>query len=57
MFATEGWRRRYAVKNETDILGMTDFNLNPATMPQAYVDDDKLLLSGKKRFVERLELW
>lgn len=57
MFASEGLRRRYAMKNENDILGMTDFDLNPDMMAQAYVDDDKLLLSGKKRFVERLELW
>lgn len=57
MFASEGLRLRYAMKDETDILGMTDFDLNPDMMAQAYVDDDKLLLSGKTRLVERIELW
>lgn len=57
MFASEGLRQRYAMKDETEILGMTDFDLNPDMMAQAYVDDDKPLLSGKTRLVERIELW
>jgi len=57
MFASEALRRRYEMKDETEILGMTDFDLNPAMMARAYVDDDKLLLSGKRKIVERIELW
>lgn len=57
MFASEGLRRRYEMKDETEILGMTDYDLNPAMMARAYVDDDMLLLSGKLNIVERIELW
>lgn len=57
MFASEGLRGRYDMKDETEILGMTDFDLNPAMMARAYVDDDMLLLSGKCSIVERIELW
>ena len=57
MFASEGLRRRYAMQHEDEILGMTDFDLNPASMAQAYVDDDRQILQGGVSRVERLELW
>jgi AraC-like DNA-binding protein len=57
MFASEGLRRRYAMHDETEILGMTDFDLNPGSMAQAYVDDDHRLLAGEADRIERLELW
>ncbi|WP_395716016.1 helix-turn-helix domain-containing protein [Prosthecobacter sp.] len=57
MFASEGLRQRYSMRDETEILGMTDFDLNPGSMAQAYVDDDKRILDGKARIVERIELW
>lgn len=57
MFASEGLRRRYAMQHEDEILGMTDFDLNPASMAQAYVDDDRQILQGGVPRVERLELW
>ena len=57
MFASEGLRQRYSMADESEILGMTDFDLNPGRMAQAYVDDDKQLLSGQVPIIERLELW
>jgi AraC-like DNA-binding protein len=36
---------------------MTDFDLNPDLMAQAYVDDDGRLLSGEAEVIERIELW
>jgi AraC-like DNA-binding protein len=57
MFASEGLRQRYAMRDETEILGMTDFDLNPGSMAQAYVDDDKRIVAGKARLIERIELW
>lgn len=57
MFASEGLRARYSMQDESDILGMTDFDLNPGTMAQAYVDDDDQLLQGKTQRIERVELW
>ena len=57
MFASAGLRQRYSMQDETEILGMTDFDLNPGSMAQAYVDDDKRILAGKSGIVERIELW
>lgn len=57
MFASEGLRLRYSMQDESEILGMTDFDLNPGSMAQAYVDDDDQLLQGKAASIERVELW
>lgn len=57
MFASRGLRERYAMRDEGEILGMTDFDLNPDPMARAYVDDDRLLLAGEAGVVERIELW
>ena len=57
MYASEGLRQRYEMTDETEILGMTDYDLNPDSMAKAYVDDDNLILEGKKTLVERIELW
>jgi len=57
MFASRGLRERYAMRDEAEILGMTDFDLNPDLMAKAYVDDDRQILSGKAELIERLELW
>lgn len=57
MFASRGLRERYAMRDESEILGMTDFDLNPDSMAQAYIDDDERLLAGKAEVVERVELW
>ncbi|MBB5036721.1 AraC family transcriptional regulator [Prosthecobacter dejongeii] len=57
MFASEGLRLRYSMHEEGEILGMTDFDLNPGSMAQAYVDDDDQLLTGKATSIERIELW
>ncbi len=57
MFASQGLRARYSMRDETEIIGMTDFDLNPDLMARAYVDDDERLLAGKTKVIERLELW
>ena len=57
MFASQGLQERYSMRDETEILGMTDFDLNPDLMARAYVDDDERLLDGKTEVIERLELW
>ena len=57
MFASRGLRERYSMHDESEILGMTDFDLNPGLMAQAYVDDDERLFSGDTEVIERLELW
>lgn len=57
MFASEGLLRRYGMADDSEFIGRTDFDINPDAMAQAYVDDDKRILAGKARLVERIELW
>lgn len=57
MFASRGLLDRYQMRNDSEILGRTDFDLNPDIMARAYVDDDKLIFSGEQKRIERMELW
>lgn len=57
MFASRGLLARYQMSDETDILGRTDFDLNPDVMAESYVTDDQAILAGRSQIVERLELW
>ena len=57
MFASQGLMDRYQMRDDSEIIGRTDFDLNPGSMAQAYVDDDKRLISGRARVIERIELW
>ena len=57
MFASQGLMQRYRMPDDSEIIGRTDFDLNPDAMAQAYVDDDKRLLAGKADVIERIELW
>ncbi|MBU6301902.1 MAG: AraC family transcriptional regulator [Verrucomicrobia bacterium] len=57
MFASQSLLERYSMSDEAEILGCTDFDLNPGSMAQGYVSDDQLVLSGQSPVVERIELW
>uniref|UniRef100_UPI003783A20E AraC family transcriptional regulator n=1 Tax=Prosthecobacter sp. TaxID=1965333 RepID=UPI003783A20E len=57
MFAGKGLLQRYQMRDDSEFIGRTDFDINPDTMAQAYVDDDKRLLAGKAEVIERIELW
>jgi AraC-like DNA-binding protein len=57
MLASRGLVTRYEMRDAEEILGRTDFDLNPRIMAQEYVNDDKHLVEGKVPVVERLELW
>ena len=57
MFVSQGILDLYKMDDESDMLGLTDFDLNPQMMAEWYVRDDALLLSGKEARIERLELW
>ncbi len=47
----------YGLSDDQDLIGLTDFDLNPDSMAQAYTGDDERLLSGEVQVIERLELW
>jgi AraC-like DNA-binding protein len=57
MFASDGLLQRYQMPDDSEFIGLTDFDLNPGSMAKAYVDDDRQLLQGRTRLVERIELW
>lgn len=57
MFASRGILELYKMEAESEMLGLTDFDLNPRVMAELYVRDDALLLSGREAHIERLELW
>ena len=57
MFASRGLLDVYRMSDDLEILGRTDFDLNPDIMAQSYVDDDRLILSGERKRIERMELW
>ena len=57
MLLSRSFLQHYQLRHECEILGMTDFDLAPHHMASGYVRDDKRLLSGKARCIERVELW
>jgi AraC-like DNA-binding protein len=57
MFASSGILQRYQMRDEKEMLGLTDFDINPDSMAENYVRDDQRLLSGEVKHIERLELW
>ena len=57
MFVSKGILQRYQMHDEAEMLGRTDFEINPSGMAENYVRDDEQLLSGKADRIERLELW
>ena len=57
MFASKGLLSRYQMRDDSEFIGRTDFDLNPETMARAYVDDDRRIIAGKVSMIERIELW
>ena len=47
----------YGLSDDRDLVGLTDYDLNPDVMARAYTGDDKRLLTGEVEIIERLELW
>ncbi len=57
MFASRGLLRRYQMRDGTEFIGRTDYDINPRSMAECYVRDDQRLLDGRETYVERIELW
>ena len=47
----------YHIHDPVDLIGLTDFDLNPAPMAKAYTKDDALIYSTGQPLLHRLELW
>jgi len=57
MLVSRSFLQHHQLRHEEEILGLTDFDLAPDHMASGYVSDDRRLLSGKVRGIERVELW
>ncbi len=57
LFASKWLLERYGMASELEILGYKDHDINPGSMADAYVSDDRMLLSGGAEKLERMELW
>ncbi len=47
----------YGLSDDRDLVGLTDYDLNPDSMARSYTGDDDRLLAGEVEVIERLELW
>ena len=56
MFCSRSILALHHMKSESEMLGLTDYDLNPRTMAEAYLGDDARILAGKASSIERLEL-
>ncbi len=57
LFASKGILERYGFLGEDEIIGKTDFDLNPSAFAQQYVRDDRLVHSTEEPIEGRLEPW
>lgn len=56
MFASRNILDRYHFREESDIVGLTDFDLSPPDMARAHVDDDEQLYASGQPILNRIEL-
>lgn len=57
MLVSRSFLQHHQLRHETELLGLTDFDVAPHNMASGYVRDDARLLAGKARCIERVELW
>src|SRR5262245_44828612 len=56
MLVSRSFLQHHQLRHEHELLGLTDFDVAPHQMASGYVRDDARLLSGKARYIERVEL-
>ncbi|MEO8427437.1 MAG: helix-turn-helix domain-containing protein [Verrucomicrobiota bacterium] len=57
MFTCRASRELYHFNDETTCIGLTDFDVNPSEMAEAYAHDDARLYATGKPVLNRIELW
>ncbi|MCI0745568.1 MAG: AraC family transcriptional regulator [Verrucomicrobia subdivision 3 bacterium] len=57
MFASRSVLDLYGFGEETEIVGLTDFDLAPEQMAKSYVEDDAKILREGCPILNRVELW
>jgi len=56
MFVSQGNRDKFHTTDETAMIGSTDFDLNPPSLAQSYVDDDARIYATGKPLLNHVEL-
>ena len=57
MITSQSVLGRYQMENEEEMLGFTDYDINPQSMAERYVQDDGRILNGEVDRIEHMELW
>jgi AraC-like DNA-binding protein len=57
MFLSRSHRDLRHLTDEAAVIGLTDFDLNPADMARSYVRDDARIYATGKPLLNRVELW
>jgi AraC-like DNA-binding protein len=57
MYSSRGILQLYGFGDEREIVGLTDFDLNPAAMAESYVRDDERIFATGAPVLEKVELW
>jgi hypothetical protein len=57
MFLSRTNRERYALRDDSEVVGLTDFDINPLGMAQSYVRDDETIYATGEPILNRVELW
>ena len=57
MFSSQSVRKLYGLREEADVIGLTDFDLNPPMMARGYVADDARIYRTGEPVLRRVELW
>lgn len=57
MYSSQGILQLYGMRDEAEIVGLTDYDLNPAAMADAYVADDRGVYESGEAILEKVELW
>lgn len=57
MFASRSIRELYGLRGEADVIGLTDFDLNPEGMAAGYVSDDERIYATGRPIAGHVELW
>jgi AraC-like DNA-binding protein len=57
MFTCQASLKLYGLKDESAVVGLTDFDLNPPEMARAYINDDERIYATGKPILNRVELW
>jgi transcriptional regulator GlxA family with amidase domain len=56
MFVSQGNRDKFHTTDETAMIGLTDFDLNPPSLAQSYTDDDARIYATGQPLLNHVEL-